>query len=168
MKRIVLLVVGSLLAGAGSFSLGAFTTGGRPPPERPERADLAEITRRIDALARQSAASGSARTIAPAIDPAAVEAAVDRALERRENARDAEDAAEAERSTLLPPDPEAHARGEQLIEGGIASRRWTAKQATELREILSGLDRSQAEPLIQRVVLAINRDELVPETGRPF
>ncbi len=63
----------------------------------------------------------------------------------------------------------ALARGERLVAEGIASRRWTQKQAEALRGLLSQLSEAQRRQLLQKLLPAINRGEVtVDAQGMPF
>ncbi|WP_394826885.1 hypothetical protein [Pendulispora albinea] len=73
-----------------------------------------------------------------------------------------------------PPTPvsdgdAAYGAAERLVNAGLAARRWTEKDARELRRLLPQMSRPQCERILHTLLPAINRGDIeVTATGRPF
>ncbi|REG29821.1 hypothetical protein ATI61_107518 [Archangium gephyra] len=94
------------------------------------------------------------------------EAADIRRIVREELAALREELANARVSAnATPPEPtpesvEALARGHRLIDAALSSRRWTNQDAQMMREILAQLDPAQQKEVLQRLIPAMNRQEI--------
>jgi hypothetical protein len=55
-----------------------------------------------------------------------------------------------------------------MVDAAIARRQWTESDVTQLRGELDSLTAEQRSELIQKIVVAINRGEMIPQTEQLF
>jgi hypothetical protein len=113
---------------------------------------------------QMSAACASPQAMGPATLQAALESALEKALVRRDEQARLEKEAQSQPSN---ENLEAFARGEQLLDEALKTKRWTDSSVALLRQVMNRVTGEQAHDLMQRLAVAINEDQVTVQTAGP-
>ncbi|NPC75649.1 hypothetical protein HPP05_38510 [Corallococcus exiguus] len=164
-----------LLTAAAGFGLARWSEPPRLEEEILRRLERQEA--RLEALARrlESAPAPPARAAPrshPELDLAAVREDLRQLLREELHTALASTAPQTpgeKRPPAVPEDPAVYAKARQWLDDSIAARRWGDRQRSELIVLRRQLTDAQFAELLQKLVVAINNQQLRIETdGPPF
>jgi hypothetical protein len=155
-------------------------TGAEPPASEPSPRTLEQLDARLEALPAQVAMLQAQTRCVASVTSGSLDLATVRTELRtvlREELSAMAGRPEPTKVSLPAPSPEEVSpknqavleRGQRLLDDALRARRWGDAQVEELRGLFPGLTFAQQRMLTQKLIVSINRGDLIVETtGLPF